>query len=45
MARGIKEVISSMTITEKNVFQKISGRKKALTNLQAETNHSKELRS
>lgn len=45
MARWIKEVISSMTIMEKNVFQKIRGTIKALANLQAKMNHSKELRN
>lgn len=45
MARWIKEVISSMTIMEKNVFQKVGGTRKALANLQGKMNHSKELRN
>lgn len=34
-----------MTTMEKNVFQKIRGARKALANLQAKMNHSKELRN
>lgn len=45
MARWIKEVISSMTIMEKNVVQKVGGTRKALANLQGKMNHSKELRN
>jgi len=45
MARWIKEVISRMSTVEKNVFQKVKCTRKALANLQAKMNHSKELRN
>lgn len=45
MARLIKEVIGSMTIMEKNVFQKRRDTRKALADLQAKMNRSKELRN